>query len=134
MQNAEREKQNAKKAVMAEYHNKNMAWVDLVNKYLETYTFPYKSQKWYHPVFHWVRQIALVKATSSTISLSQPEMKMFRVQCTLPSTYIVLMHKQKTMNDNLTKPLIWKKGQFSKNLFPRIWTKSVKKEKFLLKF
>ena len=48
------------KPVMAEQYNHNVAGVDRMDQLLGTYAYPHKSQKWYHPIYHRVREVALV--------------------------------------------------------------------------
>lgn len=48
------------KPVMGDDYNSNMGGVDLLDQKLGTYAFPHKSQKWYMPLYHRVREVALV--------------------------------------------------------------------------
>lgn len=53
-------KRTVEKPVVAEQYNNNMAGVDRMDQLLRSYAHPHKSQKWYQPIYHWVREIALV--------------------------------------------------------------------------
>ena len=48
------------KPVLAEMYNHFMGGVDTLDQLLGTYQYPHKSQKWYHTVYHRVREVALV--------------------------------------------------------------------------
>ena len=47
------------KPVIAESYNHNMSGVDLMDQLVGSYEFPHKSSKWYHPIYHRVREVAL---------------------------------------------------------------------------
>ena len=53
-------KRTVEKPVVAEQYNNNMAGVDRMDQLLGSYAYPHKSQKWYQPIYHRVREIALV--------------------------------------------------------------------------
>ena len=48
------------KPVIAEQYNHFMGGVDTLDQLLGTYQYPHKSQKWYHTIYHRVREVALV--------------------------------------------------------------------------
>lgn len=48
------------KPVCAEVYNQNMGGVDLLDQKLGTFAFPHKVSKWYHSVYHRIREVALV--------------------------------------------------------------------------
>ena len=48
------------KPVIAERYNSKMGGVDCLDQMLGTYQYPYKCLKWYHTLYHRVREIALV--------------------------------------------------------------------------
>lgn len=48
------------KPVLAETYNHLRGGVDTLDQLLGTYQYPHKSQKWYHTVYHRVREVALV--------------------------------------------------------------------------
>jgi hypothetical protein len=50
------------KPVLAEVYNKNMGGVDLLDQKLGTFAYPHKSSKWYHTVYHRIREVALVNS------------------------------------------------------------------------
>lgn len=50
------------KPVAVERYNKSMGGVDRFDQMLGTYQYPHKSLKWYHTIFHRVRETALVNA------------------------------------------------------------------------
>ena len=49
-----------RKPVIAEQYNHFMGGVDTLDQLLGTYQYPHKSQKWYHTIYHRVREVALV--------------------------------------------------------------------------
>ena len=51
---------NVEKPVIAERYNSNMGGVDSLDQMLGTYQYPHKCIKWYHTLYHRVREIALV--------------------------------------------------------------------------
>lgn len=48
------------KPVVAEKYNTFMCGVDRMDQKLGTYSYPHKSQKWYHTIFHRLVEVALV--------------------------------------------------------------------------
>ena len=53
-------KRTIEKPVAVERYNQNMAGVDRFDQIVGTYQYPHKSLKWYHTLYHRVRETALV--------------------------------------------------------------------------
>lgn len=51
---------NVEKPVMAEDYNKYMNGVDKLDQLLGTYAYPHKCAKWYHTIYHRIREVAIV--------------------------------------------------------------------------
>lgn len=74
---------NVEKPVLAEKYNYFMGGVDTLDQLLGTYQYPHKSQKWYHTIYHRVREVALVNGYilyKKASALNKLDAKQFREQ------------------------------------------------------
>lgn len=64
------------KPVLADRYNSYMAGVDLFDQMMGTYSYPHKCQKWYQPIFHYMRESALVNGYILYRESRQPDQRL----------------------------------------------------------
>lgn len=92
---------------LAVLYNKHMGGVDSVDQLSTYYNFPHKSMKWYHVIYHFSKEVALVNAYISYVVFTGNK-KMSQIQfrreiidgllegCEMPGPIRKASHKPKT--------------------------------------